>query len=367
MYLLAFESSCDETAAAVIEAEGNRLRILSDIVASSADVHRLFGGVVPEIASRAHTEVISRITEEALEKSGISLEKIGAVAVTSHPGLIGALLVGVNFAKSLALPRGIPLVPVDHIRGHIAAAYFGAEPPKPPFLALVVSGGHTSLYRMTDYNTPVLIGTTRDDAMGESFDKVGRLVGLPYPAGAGFDALATEGFLRACGKTPDPARNGEDERVADAFAAFPSTDAARSMPLPSPALSGDTLDFSFSGPKTAAVNLLHRYAQNQTEPDRALFAAAYTYTAVHAAVEKVALTLTRYPGEELVLSGGVAANSHLRGQLRALCRRRGVRIHIPPRSLCGDNGAMIAAAGYYAYLAGERGGSDLNASAADMV
>lgn len=365
MYLLAFESSCDETAAAVIEAEGNRLRILSDIVASSADIHRLFGGVVPEIASRAHSEVISGITDEALKKAGVALEKIDAVAVTSHPGLIGALLVGVNFAKSLALSRGIPLIPVNHILGHIAAAFFGAEPPKPPFLAFVVSGGHTALYRMIDYHTPVLIGTTRDDAMGESFDKVGRLVGLPYPAGAGFDALATEGFLQACGKTAGAGVSGEDAPVLEAFAAFPKTAAARSMPLPSPALAGDTLDFSFSGPKTAAVNLLHRYTQNGTEPDRALFAAAYTYTAVHAAAEKIAMALSRYPGEELVLSGGVAANSHLRGQLRALCRRKGVRIHIPPRSLCGDNGAMIAAAGYYAYLAGERAGSDLNASAAD--
>lgn len=365
MYLLSIESSCDETAAAVVRAEGDRLTILSDIVASQADTHRLFGGVVPEIASRAHAEVITAITYRALSEAGVGLSKIGAVAVTDHPGLIGALLVGVNFAKSLAFANGIPLVAVDHIRGHIAAAYFDSEPPRPPFLAFVVSGGHTAIYHVADYTDVRLVGTTRDDAMGEAFDKVGRLLDLPYPAGAGFDALATEGFMRAAGREPIPGADGEHPEVARAASAFPKTAAAREFPLPTPALSGDTLDFSFSGPKTAAVNLLHRFSQAGHVFDRPLFAAAYTHTATEAAAKKLGEALSRYPGLPLVLAGGVAANSHLRARLARLAGERGVRLVIPPRSLCGDNGAMIGAAGYYEFLAGHRADADLNASAAD--
>lgn len=365
MYLLSIESSCDETAAAVISAEGDRLTVLADIIASQADTHRLYGGVVPEIASRAHAEVVSEITYQALAKSGVALSEIGAVAVTDHPGLIGALLVGVNFAKSLAFANGIPLVAVDHIRGHIAAAYYDKEPPKPPFLAFVVSGGHTAIYHVRDYTDVAVIGTTRDDAMGEAFDKVGRLLDLPYPAGAGFDALATEGFLAAVGATAPAGANGESPEVAAAAARFPKTAAYKDFPLPSPALPGDTLDFSFSGPKTAAVNLLHRFEQSGRPFDRPLFAAAYTHTATEAAARKLGEALDRYPGLPLVLAGGVAANSHLRARLASLCQKRGVRLVIPPRSLCGDNGAMIAAAGYYEFLAGRRAEADLNASAAD--
>ena len=365
MYLLALESSCDETAASVIRAEDGRLSVLADIVASQAETHRLYGGVVPEIASRAHSEVITAITYQALREAGVSLSELGAVAATDHPGLIGALLVGLNFAKTLAFTNHIPFVGVDHIRGHIAAAYYDPDPPKPPFLAFVVSGGHTSIYLVKDYTDIEVIGATRDDAMGEAFDKVGRLLGLPYPAGAGFDALATEGFLRAAGLPFIEGANGEHPTVREAAARFGQTEAAREFPLPSPALSGDTLDFSFSGPKTAAVNLLHRFEQLGREFDRPLFAAAYTHTVTEAAAKKLSEAMDRYPSLPLVLAGGVAANSHLRARLSTLADERGVRLVILPRALCGDNGAMIAAAGYYEFLAGNLAGDDRNASAAD--
>lgn len=353
--ILGFESSCDETAAAIVEAdEDGRLRVLSDVVASQVDTHRLYGGVVPEIAGRAHAEAISNITYEVFANTGLSPADIDAVAVTTHPGLIGALLVAVNFAKSFAARYSLPLVPVDHIRGHIAASYLTPEPPAPPYLALAVSGGHTSLYEVKDYTDFSRIGQTRDDAIGESFDKIGRMIGIPYPAGAGFDALAAEGFRAATGKE-------------DGFAAFRKSAVYRdpAYKLPSPALNDGTLDFSFSGLKTAAINLLHHAEQSGEPIDRALFAARYTYEAVEAIAKKAGEALDRYPGRPLVVSGGVAANSHLRRRLEALCREKKCRLVLPPRSLCGDCGAMIAAQGYYEFLSGVRAGSDLNACAAD--
>ena len=223
MYILGMESSCDETSAAVVEMGDGVRRICSNIVASQIDTHRLYGGVVPEIASRAHIEAVSSITREALETAGITLRDVGAIAVTSHPGLIGALLVGVNFAKSLAFANNIPLVGVNHIRGHVAATYLSYPDLEPPFVALVVSGGHTSIFRVNGYNDYLEIGSTRDDAAGEAFDKIGRVIGLPYPAGAAMDKLAHEGK-------------------------------AGTVALPSPALLGDTLDLPFSGIKTAALN-----------------------------------------------------------------------------------------------------------------
>ena len=357
MYLLGFESSCDETAAAVLSCEGHRLSILSNIVASQIETHRRFGGVVPEIAGRAHAEAISRITYEALDAAGVSLSDIGCVAVTSHPGLIGALLVAVNFAKSLAVSHGIPLVEVDHMKAHIAAAYLTDEPPAPPFLAMAVSGGHTSIYLVSDYTSYTEIGSTRDDAIGESFDKVGRLIGIPYPAGAGFDRLAREGFQAATGLTDgfwDSYRHSAAYRDP-------------AMHLPSPALAGDTLDFSFSGLKTAAVNLLHHAEQTGEPLDRAAFAARYTYEAVEGVAKKLDLALSRHRTLPLVVSGGVAANSHLRARLTALTAAHGVRLCLPPLSLCGDNGAMVAAQGYYEFLSGKRATSRLNARAADEV
>ncbi len=355
MRVLGFESSCDETACSVVAYDGGKLTVLSNIVASQIETHRVFGGVVPEIAGRAHIEAISRITYEALETAGVTLADIDCVAVTSHPGLIGALLVAVNFAKSLATANNIPLVEVDHMKSHIAAAYLTPTPPEPPFLAMAVSGGHTSIYEVKDYTDYHLIGATRDDAIGEAFDKIGRIIGIPYPAGAGFDRLAREGFQKATG-------------LADHFwEAYRASSAYHdpAMKLPSPALTGHNLDFSFSGLKTAAINLLHKFEQTGTPFDPALFAARYTYEAVEAVAKKLSLAFDARPYKTLVVSGGVAANSHLRERLAHLTSKRGITLHLPPLSLCGDNGAMVAAQGAYEYLAGHLATSSLNARATD--
>lgn len=357
MKILAFESSCDETSAAVVTKTADGFKIESNIVASQIDTHRLYGGVVPEIASRAHVEVISRITYEALDVAGVSLREIDLVAVTANPGLIGALLVGVNFAKAISVANKIPLVAVDHIKGHIAAAYLSEDKPTPPFVALAASGGHTSIYKVKDYTTPTVIGSTRDDAIGESFDKIGRMIGIPYPAGRGFDELSREGFIRATG---DGINFYKSYKKSAAYK-------DQNMTLPSPALSGDTLDLSFSGLKTAAINLLHKYEQRGEELDKALFAARYTYEATEAVAKKISLALERNPGCDLVISGGVAANSHLRARLAEVAAKHKVKIFIPPISLCGDNAAMIAVAGYYEYEAGRIADSSLNASALDSL
>lgn len=333
MYILGMESSCDETSAAVIRAEGDTREILSNIIASQIDTHRLYGGVVPEIASRAHIEAVSGITREALERAHLTLSDIGAVAVTAFPGLIGALLVGVNFAKSLAFANQIPLVAVDHMKAHVAAAYLADPLLAPPFLAVVVSGGHTALFDVTEPNAFRLLGTTRDDAAGEAFDKIGRVIGLPYPGGAAMDRLACEG----------------------------RADAVR---LPSPALAG-TLDFSFSGLKTAALNYINLCTQTGAPVPRADLAASVTEAVVCGIAGQAQEALTRTRRKTLVLAGGVAANSHLRARLEQVCRAAGVRFVVPPPALCGDNGAMVAMAGYYEYCAGRRAGTDLNASASD--
>ncbi len=359
MNILAFESSCDETAAAVVSCTDGAFSIKSNIVASQIETHRLYGGVVPEIASRAHTEAISRITYEALSEAKLSLSDIDLIAVTANPGLIGALLVGVNFAKGLAVANGIPLVAVDHIKGHVAAALLGvdSEAPKPPFLALTVSGGHTAIYLIEDYTSYKIIGTTRDDAIGEAFDKIGRVIGIPYPAGRGFDELSREGFVAA---------TGSEENFYSLYKKCADYH-DKELTLPSPAISDDSLDFSFSGLKTAAINLLHKYEQAGKDIPRARFAARYTYEAVEAVAKKISLALSKYPSLDLVLSGGVAANSHLRARLTEVCISRGVRLVTPPVSLCGDNAAMIAAAGYYEYMSGARADSSLNASAQDSI
>lgn len=336
MYVLGIESSCDETSAAIVRMDGLARDICANIVASQIDTHRLYGGVVPEIASRAHVEAVSRITYEALDTAGLTLPDIGAVAVTTHPGLIGALLVGVNFAKSLAFSHAIPLVSVNHIHAHVAAAYLSEPSLRPPFLALVVSGGHTSIYRVEDEVTLREIGATRDDAAGEAFDKIGRVIGLPYPGGAALDKLAYEGDAKA-------------------------------FTLPSPALAGDELAFSFSGLKTAALNLINSANQRGEEINRADLAASYTATIVRAIEKKVDQALTQTGEKTLVMAGGVAANSHLRRALGELCARRGVKLIAPPLSLCGDNGAMVAAAGYFQFEAGRLADTSLNASACDLM
>ena len=335
MYILGMESSCDETSAAVVEYKDGVFEIKSNIVASQIETHRLYGGVVPEIASRAHIEAVSRITTEALDGAGITLSDVGCVAVTTHPGLIGALLVGVNFAKSLAFANNIPLVSVNHIRGHVCAAYLSDKELKAPFLALVVSGGHTSLYTCERDDELCEIGTTRDDAAGEAFDKIGRVIGMPYPGGAALDKLAYEGDKKA-------------------------------IKLPSPALA-HTLDFSFSGIKTAALNYINSCAQRSEEIRRADLAASYTHTIVSGIVKQTAAALEKSGMKTLVLAGGVAANSHLRTALSEMCARLGVKFTVPPRSLCGDNGAMIAASGYFEYLNGRFADTSLNASANDEM
>ncbi len=357
MYIMAFESSCDETSAAVVEFDGGLFKVKSNIIASQIETHRLYGGVVPEIASRAHTEAISKISYEALDTAGVGLSDIGLIAVTANPGLIGALLVGVNFAKALAAANGIPLVGVDHIKGHIAACYLDKEGnvPKPPYIALALSGGHTAIYLAESYTVMRPIGTTRDDAIGESFDKIGRLIGIPYPAGAGFDALSREGFIEVTGKT------------SEFYSSYKKSKGFGEFTLPSPALRDGSLDFSFSGLKTAAVNLLHRYEQNGEDFSRARFAAKYTYEAVEAVAHKTAEALARYPGCDLAVAGGVAANSHLRKRLAEVANEHGVNLFIPPLSLCGDNAAMIAAQGYYDFAEGKRADSSLNASALDSA
>ncbi|MBO5898076.1 MAG: tRNA (adenosine(37)-N6)-threonylcarbamoyltransferase complex transferase subunit TsaD [Clostridia bacterium] len=336
MYVLGLESSCDETSAAIVSMDSEKREILANIVASQIETHRLYGGVVPEIASRAHVEVISRITREALETAGLALSDIGAIAVTTHPGLIGALLVGVNFAKSLAFANDIPLVSVNHIHAHVAAAYLANPTLRPPFLALVVSGGHTSLYRVHDEVTFEEIGATRDDAAGEAFDKIGRVIGMPYPGGAALDKLAYEG---------DP----------------------KAFKLPSPALAGDDLAFSFSGLKTAALNLINSATQKGETLSHADLAASYTDTIVRAITQKAGEALDRTGDRTLVVAGGVAANSHLRASLQRLCEARGVKLVAPPISLCGDNGAMVAAAGYFEHQAGHLSDTSLNASASDLM
>ncbi len=332
MLILAIESSCDETSASVCRFEGDDREIRSNIIASQIETHKLYGGVVPEIASRAHCDAISGITYEALASAGVSLRDVDAVAVTAQPGLIGALLVGVNFAKALAFANGKPLIPVNHIKGHVAANYFVHPDLKPPFLALVASGGHTSLIKVTDYTTYETVGRTRDDAIGEAFDKVGRVMGLPYPGGAEMDRLAAIG-------NPD------------------------AIKFPSAAVIGDNLDFSFSGLKTAVINYLHNTTQKGEEYSKEDVAASFTKTVTASVTKKLSMALEQTGLSEIVLAGGVAANSHLREALELMCKKKKYKLYMPPRSLCGDNAAMIAAQGYFEYLSGVRGDTSLNAKA----
>ncbi len=339
MLILGFESSCDETAVAVVR-DGRE--VLSNKISSQIEIHALYGGVVPEIASRAHTEAISSLTSEALNEAGVSLSDIDAVAVTNCPGLIGALLVGVNFAKSLAYTQGVPLIPVHHIRGHIAANYTffdgkdGREHLEPPFTSLVMSGGHTSLIKVNDYCNFEILGATRDDAVGESFDKVARLLSLEYPGGAKMDSLAYEGDKN-------------------------------SIIFPQASVKGCPYDFSFSGLKTAAINHIHKLTQNGTELPKADIAASYTNAIVNAITKRVELLFNdrdNFCNNKFVLAGGVSANSHIRRAIGELCDKYGVKLFVPPLSLCGDNAVMIASQGYYEYTVGNKcSDNNLNAYA----
>lgn len=324
MNILAIESSCDETCAAVV-ADGRKIK--SNIVASQIATHALYGGVVPEIASRAHAEAISRVTEKALSEANLALSDIAAIAVTNEPGLIGALLVGVSFAKSLAYGASLPLIPVHHIKGHIAANYVyfngqdGKEKLEPPFCALVVSGGHTSLVMVKSYLDFEVIGSTRDDAAGESFDKVARMLGLEYPGGAKMDAAAKDG---------------------DKFA----------FSFPESHVKDSPLDFSFSGLKTSATNLINNSKQKGENLSVQDVCASFTKAVVDSVLSRIRHLLSgkeNFSIDKFVLAGGVAANSHLRYALEELCNEHGVKFFVPPLSLCGDNAAMIGAQAYYEF------------------
>lgn len=329
MKILAVESSCDETAVAVVE-DGRK--VLTDCIASQVALHRLYGGVVPEIASRKHMEAIYALADEALTTAGITRDDIDAVAVTFAPGLIGAVLVGVNFAKAAALAMGKPLVSVHHIRGHIAANYIAYPDLEPPFLCLVVSGGHTLLVDVEGYTKFRILGTTRDDAAGECFDKVARLLGMPYPGGAALDKMAASG---------DPGK----------------------YTLPHTHLSGNPLDMSFSGLKTAAINLIHNAEQKGETIDVPSLCASFSQAVSDILVPRTLRALQETGRKTLAIAGGVAANSKIRGDFLRETERLGVRLCLPPLKLCGDNGAMIGAQGYFEYLAGVRAGQDLNAYA----
>lgn len=329
MKILAFESSCDETAVAVVE-DGRR--VLSDVVASQTDVHALYGGVVPEIASRRHMEAITALTEHALRDAGVEKKDVDAVAVTYAPGLIGALLVGLNFAKSVAWALRVPLIPVHHIRGHIAANYLAFSELEPPFLALCVSGGNTLLVDVAGYTDFRLVGATRDDAAGECFDKVARMLGLPYPGGRPMDELAQE------------SEGGVYE-------------------LPRATIDGCELDMSFSGLKTAVVNLVHHAEQTGNPIDRAALARDFTRAVSDELVPRTVRAAQLCGRKTIVAAGGVAANTFLRADLLNACKNAGCKLYLPPLSLCGDNGAMIGAQGYYEFLAGARADWSLNAYA----
>ncbi len=333
MNILAVESSCDETAVAIVR-DGRE--VLVDCIASQVDLHKVYGGVVPEIASRKHVEAIYGLADKALEKTGLTRDDIDAVAVTYAPGLIGAVLVGVNFAKAAAMAMGKPLIPVHHIRGHIAANYLAFPELKPPFLCLVVSGGHTMIVEVEDYTKMRILGTTLDDAAGECFDKVGRVLGMPYPGGAAMDRAA---------------QCGDDKKY----------------PMPRPKPGENPYDMSFSGLKTAALNTIHHAQQIQEELDINSLSASFTSAVSDMLVPRVVQALKETGHKKLAVAGGVAANSRIRKDIMDAAEKLGVHVFLPPLSLCGDNAAMIGAQGYYEYLAGNTAGMDLNAYATKSI
>ncbi|MBQ2895555.1 MAG: tRNA (adenosine(37)-N6)-threonylcarbamoyltransferase complex transferase subunit TsaD [Oscillospiraceae bacterium] len=329
MLILSVESTCDETAVAITE---NGRRVLTDQIFSQADLHAVYGGVVPEIASRGHVEVVWQLAEKAIAEAGITKKDIDAVAVSYAPGLIGAVLVGVNFAKSAASALGVPLIPVHHIRGHIAANYLAFPELEPPFLCLAISGGNTMLVDVRDYTDMRILGQTRDDAAGECFDKSARVLGLPYPGGAPIDRLA---------------REGDDHRYV----------------LPKPFVGENPYDMSFSGLKTAIINLAHHAEQTGEPLDRPGLAASLCRAVSEALVPRTMAAAAELGYGKIAVAGGVAANSRIRADFVAACEKTGTKLYMPPLRLCGDNAAMIGAQGYYEYLAGNTAASDLNAYA----
>ena len=330
MIILAIESSCDDTAAAVVK-DGRD--VLSSVVASQVPEHILYGGVVPEIASRRHCESISGVVKQALQQAEMTLSDIDAVACTYAPGLIGALLVGVNFAKGLSYSAGLPLIPVHHLRGHIASNYISHADLKPPFLALVVSGGHTHLINVKSYTDYEVVGRTKDDAAGEAMDKAARTMGLPYPGGLNMDKTAKDGNPLA-------------------------------YKFPKPSVENSELDFSFSGLKTAVINLVHNMEQKGEEINIKDIGASYMHTVASCLCDKTALAIEKYAPSALVLAGGVSANSVLRREMQTLCEKYKIKLYLPELKYCGDNAAMIGSQAYYEYESGKVADLNLNATAA---
>lgn len=328
MKILAIESSCDETSVAIVEER----TVLSNVIATQIDEHKIYGGVVPEIASRRHAEAISQVCEQALSDANLTYSDIDAVAVTFAPGLIGALLVGVNFAKGLALSLGVPLIPVHHLRSHIAANYIAHPDLKPPFLCLLVSGGNTVIAEVTDYTKFNIIGGTQDDAAGECFDKTARCMGLPYPGGVNLDKIAT---------------------TAD----------TKKYPLPYPKLSSGKYDFSFSGLKTAVLNLVHNANQKGEEVDVPVVCATIRQRVCDMLLDKTLGAAEELDFKKIVLAGGVSANSELRKRFTAECEKRGLSLYYPPLKYCGDNAAMVGAQAIYEFHSGNISDSSLNATA----
>ena len=333
MRILSVESSCDETAVAIVE-DGRR--VLTDCIASQVELHRIYGGVVPEIASRKHIEAIYGLSDQALTNAGIKRQDIDAVAVTYAPGLIGAVLVGVNFAKAASLALDKPLIPVHHIRGHIAANYLAFPELKPPFLCLVVSGGHTLIVDVQDYTKMQILGTTLDDAAGECFDKVARVLGMPYPGGAALDKAA---------------------QLGDESKYF----------LPRAKAGENPYDMSFSGLKTAALNLIHHAEQVGEVLDVNSLCASFSAAVSDTLVPRVVQALKQTGYRKIAAAGGVAANSRIRHDLTEAAKQLNVQTFMPPLSLCGDNAAMIGAQGYYEFLAGNIADMDLNAYATKSI
>ena len=333
MNILAVESSCDETAVAIVR-DGRE--VLTDCIASQVDLHRIYGGVVPEIASRKHIEAIYGLADQALEQANLTRADIDAVAVTYAPGLIGAVLVGVNFAKAAAMALDKPLIPVHHIRGHIAANYLAYPELEPPFLCLVVSGGHTMIIEVEDYTKMRILGTTLDDAAGECFDKVGRVLGMPYPGGAALDRTA---------------RQGDEHKYH--------------LPVAKPG--ENPYNMSFSGLKTATLNLIHHAEQVGEELDIPSLCASFTAAVSETLVPRVVRALEETGYRKVAVAGGVAANSRIRADILEAAGKLGAEVYMPPLKLCGDNGAMIGAQAYYEYLAGNVADMSLNAYATKSI
>ena len=318
--IMGIESSCDETSVSIVK---NGREVLSNVINSQIDIHEIYGGVVPEIASRCHTEVINGIMNQALKEANVTLEDIDAIAVTQGPGLVGALLVGVSYAKGLSFVTGKPLVPVNHIEGHIAGNYLSHQDLKPPFLCLIISGGHTHLVHVKDYHEFEILGKTRDDAIGEAFDKVARVVGLGYPGGPKVDKLAKEG--------------------------------APNIKLP--VTHFDNLDFSFSGIKTAVINLNHK----DPNINKADLCASFQKAVTEMLINNIEKAIKIYNEDGIVIAGGVSCNSYIRDSFEKLGKDLKINVYFPERVLCTDNAAMIAAAGYYNYIDGKRAELNLNA------